>query len=50
VGNFKPAYRPVPARWEGSQILELLRVHVRSKSVDGGEGGGMAFMPALEDR
>jgi hypothetical protein len=50
VGNFKPAYRPVPVRLQGSQVLEMLREHVRSKSVDGGEGGGMAFMPALEDR
>ncbi|KAM5352468.1 hypothetical protein ACJ41O_005191 [Fusarium nematophilum] len=47
VGNFKPAYRPVPARWRDSEILELLRVHVRSRSVDGGEGGGMGFMPPL---
>lgn len=50
VGNFRPAYRPVPERWRGSEVLGMLRAHVRSKSVDGGEGGGMAFMPALEDR
>ncbi|TWU72539.1 succinate dehydrogenase assembly factor 2 [Metarhizium rileyi] len=49
VGNFKPAYRPLPSRWEGTRVLEMLRDHVRSKSVDG-EGSGMAFMPALEDR
>ncbi|KAM0461081.1 hypothetical protein ACHAPV_004395 [Trichoderma viride] len=48
VGNFKPAYRPVPQRWKDSQILEQLRTHVRSKSVNGGEGRGMAFMPPLE--
>ncbi|VTT71506.1 unnamed protein product [Fusarium fujikuroi] len=48
VGNFKPAYRPVPARWKDSEILEKLRAHVRSRSVDGGEGGGMGFMPPLE--
>ncbi|KAL7936568.1 Flavinator of succinate dehydrogenase domain-containing protein [Trichoderma chlorosporum] len=48
VGNFKPAYRPVPKRWKDSQILERLRAHVRSKSVNGGEGTGMAFMPPLE--
>ncbi|PON23389.1 hypothetical protein TGAM01_v207623 [Trichoderma gamsii] len=48
VGNFKPAYRPVPQRWKDSQILEKLRTHVRSKSVNGGEGKGMAFMPPLE--
>lgn len=49
VGNVKPAYRPVPRRWQGSEILELLRGHVRSRSVDGGEGTGMAFMPTLEE-
>ncbi|KAF2729858.1 putative succinate dehydrogenase assembly factor 2, mitochondrial, partial [Polyplosphaeria fusca] len=32
VGTFKPAYRPVPRRWEGSEILGLLREHVRSRS------------------
>ena len=48
LGNFRPAYRPVPARWRDSEILELLREHVRNNSVDGGEGKGMAFMPALE--
>lgn len=48
VGNFKPAYRPVPKRWRDSQILDKLREHVRSKSVNGGEGKGMAFMPPLE--
>ncbi|GAB0135368.1 hypothetical protein EsDP_00003708 [Epichloe bromicola] len=46
VGNFKPAYRPVPQRWRGSEILDMLRDHVRSRSVEG-EGEGMAFMPAL---
>lgn len=49
VGTFKPAYRPVPARWKDSDVLALLRAHVRDKSVDGGDGKGMAFMPALEE-
>ncbi|KAK4089724.1 hypothetical protein Purlil1_5827 [Purpureocillium lilacinum] len=49
VGNFKPAYRPVPTRWRGSEILALLREHVKLRSVDGKEGTGMAFMPALEE-
>ncbi|KAI1183307.1 Flavinator of succinate dehydrogenase-domain-containing protein [Nemania serpens] len=44
VGTFKPAYRPVPARWRDSGILSLLRAHVRARA---GERGGMAFMPAL---
>ncbi|RSL76013.1 hypothetical protein CEP51_010351 [Fusarium floridanum] len=48
VGNFKPAYRPVPARWKDSEILAMLRDHVRDRSVDGGEGGGMGFMPPLD--
>ncbi|KAG5950377.1 hypothetical protein E4U53_005180 [Claviceps sorghi] len=48
VGNFRAAYRPVPARWEGSPVLEMLRRHVRARSVEG-EGRGMAFMPALGD-
>ncbi|KAG6015178.1 hypothetical protein E4U41_004673, partial [Claviceps citrina] len=46
VGNVKPAYRPVPARWKDSPVLGMLRAHVRSRSVEG-EGEGMAFMPAL---
>ncbi|KAH8811878.1 Flavinator of succinate dehydrogenase-domain-containing protein [Xylogone sp. PMI_703] len=60
IGTFKPAYRPVPERWRNSEILALLRRHVKSRSaggvVDGesGEvsseaGGGMAFMPKLFD-
>ncbi|KAF7545175.1 hypothetical protein G7046_g9621 [Stylonectria norvegica] len=47
IGNFKPAYRPVPQRWRDSEILEMLRTHVRERSVDGGDGKGMGFMPAL---
>jgi hypothetical protein len=42
VGAFKPAYRPVPARWRESGILEMLRKHVQKK-----RAGGMAFMPRL---
>ena len=48
VGNFCPAYRPVPARWRDSEILALLREYVERRSVDGGEGKGMGFMPPLE--
>lgn len=47
VGNFQPAYRPVPQRWKDSEILQMLRDHVRSRSVDGDKGDGMAFMPPL---
>ncbi|OAA77218.1 TPR repeat protein [Akanthomyces lecanii RCEF 1005] len=49
IGTFKPAYRPVPQRWRDSDVLALLRAHVRDKSVDGGDGQGMAFMPALKE-
>ncbi|KAK3899773.1 endoplasmic reticulum vesicle protein 25 [Staphylotrichum tortipilum] len=47
VGTFKPAYRPVPARWAGSEVLALLREHVESRRGSG--RGGMGFMPALEE-
>ncbi|KAI1270572.1 DUF339-domain-containing protein [Xylariaceae sp. FL1019] len=45
VGTFKPAYRPVPARWADSEVLRLLREHVKRRAQ---EKGGMAFMPALK--
>ena len=35
VGTFKPAYRPVPARWKNSEILAMLRRHVISRSAGG---------------
>ncbi|KAM7209167.1 Flavinator of succinate dehydrogenase domain containing protein [Naviculisporaceae sp. PSN 640] len=47
VGTFKPAYRPVPKRWADSEILRLLREHVKEKGAVG--KGGMAFMPSLEE-
>lgn len=56
VGTFKPAYRPVPARWKESEVLEMLRAHVRSRRADPKAGGqaaptgeekGMGFMPPL---
>lgn len=48
LGTYRPAYRPVPGRWEGSEVLGRLREHVWSKRAGGGgEGGGMAFMPGL---
>lgn len=60
VGTFKPAYRPVPQRWKSSEILSLLRKHVKARSaggvheespagVDGTSGGGLGFMPALKN-
>ncbi|KAI0392092.1 DUF339-domain-containing protein [Xylariaceae sp. FL0594] len=45
VGTFKPAYRPVPERWRDSEVLRMLREHVRARS---GQKGGMAFMPNLK--
>ncbi|KAK0638762.1 Flavinator of succinate dehydrogenase-domain-containing protein [Cercophora newfieldiana] len=47
VGTFKPAYRPVPARWAESEILKMLREHVEQKRARG--EGGMGFMPSLEE-
>jgi hypothetical protein len=35
VGTFKPAYRPVPIRWKNSEILSLLRKHVKERSAGG---------------
>ena len=35
VGRFKPAYRPVPARWKNSEILAMLRKHVVDRSAGG---------------
>jgi hypothetical protein len=35
VGTFKPAYRPVPARWRNSEILASLRRHVIDRSAGG---------------
>ena len=35
VGTFKPAYRPVPARWKNSEILSMLRRHVINRSAAG---------------
>ncbi|KAI9716960.1 MAG: succinate dehydrogenase assembly factor 2 [Chrysothrix sp. TS-e1954] len=35
VGAFKPAYRPVPARWKNSEVLAMLRKHVIDRSAGG---------------
>ncbi|PSN67747.1 TPR repeat protein-like protein [Corynespora cassiicola Philippines] len=35
VGTFKPAYRPVPSRWKDSEILKMLRTHVKQRSAGG---------------
>ena len=39
VGTFKPAYRPVPTRWQNSEILAMLRKHVVSRSAGGIQEG-----------
>ncbi|KAK3686394.1 Succinate dehydrogenase assembly factor 2 mitochondrial [Vermiconidia calcicola] len=62
VGTFKPAYRPVPARWKNSEVLAMLRKHVIARSAgglhvpdgeevkaEGKRGGGLAFMPELKN-
>ena len=55
IGAFKAAYRPVPKRWENSEVLELLKAHVRDKSATGFEsakskrtGGGLGRMPNVQ--
>jgi hypothetical protein len=35
IGTFKPLYRPVPARWKDSDVLKLLRKHVKERSSGG---------------
>ncbi|KAF2022422.1 hypothetical protein BU24DRAFT_471629 [Aaosphaeria arxii CBS 175.79] len=56
VGTFKPAYRPVPSRWKDSEILEMLRNHVKSRSAGGANEsdsasqtgtGGLGMMPDI---
>lgn len=61
VGTFKPAYRPVPQRWKGSEILSLLRRHVKERSAGGvteaegvakeseGKGKGLGMMPPIRN-
>lgn len=50
VGAFKPAYRPVPARWRDTEVLRLLRDHVKARKA--GEGNedakGLGSMPAIQ--
>ncbi|KAF1843037.1 TPR repeat protein-like protein [Cucurbitaria berberidis CBS 394.84] len=58
VGTFKPAYRPVPSRWKGSEILSLIRRHIQERKAGGvveGEGGvkkegkGLGMMPPIKN-
>ncbi|EMD90437.1 hypothetical protein COCC4DRAFT_127520 [Bipolaris maydis ATCC 48331] len=58
VGTFKPAYRPVPTRWKGSEILSLLRKHVNERKAGGviegegqkqQEGKGLGMMPEVKN-
>jgi succinate dehydrogenase flavin-adding protein (antitoxin of CptAB toxin-antitoxin module) len=46
VGAFKAAYRPVPERWAESEILAILRNHVK-KATDAA-GAGLGRMPNVE--
>jgi Flavinator of succinate dehydrogenase len=58
VGTFKPAYRPVPSRWKDSEVLKLLRQHVRERSAGGvlddvpgtpkSKGSGLGRMPEVQ--
>lgn len=49
-GAFKPAHRPVPSRWECSEILQMIRDHVQARSAHGGtkSGGGLGRMPTID--
>lgn len=57
VGTFKPAYRPVPQRWKDSEVLNLLRKHVKERSAggvlddvkakSGSKGSGLGRMPEV---
>ena len=42
VGTFKPAYRPVPQRWKNSEVLSMLRRHVKERSAGGVREGDMS--------
>jgi hypothetical protein len=60
VGAFKPAYRPVPQRWKDSEVLGLLRKHVKARSAGGvlenvkeaantkASGSGLGRMPDVQ--
>jgi len=60
VGAFKPAYRPVPERWAESEVLRLLRKHVKARSAGGvlensgaasnvkASGSGLGRMPEVQ--
>jgi len=65
VGAFKPVYRPVPQRWKTSEILAMLRKHVKDRSAkteaqppakgsslnqhEGINARGLAFMPQVRN-
>lgn len=44
VGRVREPYRPPPSRWSGSEILGMLRAHVKGRAV-GGEVRGIGRMP-----
>lgn len=48
-GAFKAAYRPVPERWRDSEVLRLLREHVKSRSARGLSGPGQGGAEDAED-
>lgn len=50
VGAFRPAFRPVPTRWQGSKMLEKLRQHVEMQKQPrrSGHKPGMSFVPELK--
>jgi len=54
VGTFKPAHRHVPARWQNSDIIQMLKQHVIDRSAGGvlgsqsKPGGGLGMSGELE--
>lgn len=44
VGRVREPYRPPPSRWIDSEILGLLRAHVKARA-EGGEKTGLGRMP-----
>jgi hypothetical protein len=49
VGTFRPAYRPVPQRWQDSEILRRLRLHVAQRSAGGVNGEEVAEVAGAKE-
>ena len=48
IGKTKVPFRPVPERWQNSEIFKMLKQHVADRRSGGKEGGrGLGRMPSL---